>query len=78
MALCKVLFVVGQYGSEYELPKSDLYKKPFLIEFQQNVWKLFWGYMDMSIYDRLCGLVVRVPGYRSRDPAFDSQRYQFF
>jgi hypothetical protein len=26
--------------------------------------------------DRLCGLVVRVPGYRSRDPGFDSQRYQ--
>jgi hypothetical protein len=26
--------------------------------------------------DRLCDLVVRVPGYRSRDPRFDSQRYQ--
>jgi hypothetical protein len=22
--------------------------------------------------DRLCGLVVRVPGYRSRDPGFES------
>jgi hypothetical protein len=28
--------------------------------------------------DRLCGLVVRVPGYRSRGPGFDSQRYQIF
>jgi hypothetical protein len=28
--------------------------------------------------DRLCGLVVRVPGYRSRDPVFDSRRYQIF
>jgi hypothetical protein len=28
--------------------------------------------------DRLCGLVVRVPGYRSRGPAFDSRRYQIF
>jgi hypothetical protein len=28
--------------------------------------------------DRLCGLVVRVPGYRSRGPRFDSQRYQIF
>jgi hypothetical protein len=28
--------------------------------------------------DRLCGLVVRVPGYRSRDPGFDSRRYQIF
>jgi hypothetical protein len=24
----------------------------------------------------LCGLVVRVPGYRSRGPGFDSLRYQ--
>jgi hypothetical protein len=28
--------------------------------------------------DRLCGLVVRVPGYKSRDRGFDSQRYQIF
>jgi hypothetical protein len=28
--------------------------------------------------DRLCGLVIRVPGYRSRDPGFDSRRYQIF
>jgi hypothetical protein len=28
--------------------------------------------------DCLCGLVVRVPGYRSRGPEFDSRRYQNF
>jgi hypothetical protein len=28
--------------------------------------------------DRLCGLVVRVSGYRSRDPRFDSRLYQIF
>jgi hypothetical protein len=29
--------------------------------------------------DRLfCGLVVRVPGYRSKDPGFDTRRYQIF
>jgi hypothetical protein len=28
--------------------------------------------------DRLCGLVVRVPGYGSRHPAFYSRRYQIF
>jgi hypothetical protein len=28
--------------------------------------------------DRLCSLVVRVPGYRSRGPEFDSRRYQIF
>jgi hypothetical protein len=29
-------------------------------------------------FDRLCGLVVRVPGYRSRSPGFDFRRYQIF
>jgi hypothetical protein len=29
-------------------------------------------------FDRLCGLVVRVPGYRSRGPGFDSRQYQNF
>jgi hypothetical protein len=28
--------------------------------------------------DRLCGLVVRVSGYRSRGPGFDSWLYQIF
>jgi hypothetical protein len=28
------------------------------------------------VHDRLCGLVVRVPAYRSKDPAFDSWCYQ--
>jgi hypothetical protein len=32
----------------------------------------------LNISDRLCGLVVRVPGYRSRGPRFDSRRYQIF
>jgi hypothetical protein len=33
---------------------------------------------NISITDRLCGLVVRVPGYRLRGPGFNSQRYQIF
>jgi hypothetical protein len=32
----------------------------------------------INICDNLCGLVVRVTGYRSRDPEFDSQRYKIF
>jgi hypothetical protein len=30
------------------------------------------------IIDRLYGLVVSVPGYRSRGPGFESWRYQIF
>jgi hypothetical protein len=29
-----------------------------------------------QLHDRLCGLVVRVPGYRSGSPGFDSRYYQ--
>jgi hypothetical protein len=28
--------------------------------------------------DRLCGLVVKVSGYTSRGPGFDSRRFQIF
>ena len=28
--------------------------------------------------DRLCGLVVRIPGYRYRGLGFDSRRYRIF
>jgi hypothetical protein len=31
-----------------------------------------------SEFDRLCGLVVRVSGYRSRGPGFDSRLFQIF
>ena len=30
------------------------------------------------VVDRLCGLVVRVSGYRYRGPGFDPRRYQIF
>ena len=32
----------------------------------------------LVVADRLCGLVVRVSGYRYRGPGFDSRRYQIF
>jgi hypothetical protein len=34
--------------------------------------------LDLLFYDRLCGLVVRVPRCRTRGPGFDSRRYQIF
>jgi hypothetical protein len=32
----------------------------------------------VNIRDRLCGLVARVSGYRSRGPGFDSRHFQIF
>jgi hypothetical protein len=38
-----------------------------------------YKFLSGSAYsDHLCGLVVRVPGYKSRDSRFDSRRYQIF
>jgi hypothetical protein len=31
-----------------------------------------------SAVNRLCGLVVRVPGYKAKGPGFDSRHYQIF
>jgi hypothetical protein len=39
-------------------------------------WPLF-QFLN-PIHDRLCGLVVRVPRYRSWGPGFDSRRYRIF
>jgi hypothetical protein len=36
------------------------------------------SFAPYSEVDRLCGIVVSVPGYRSRCHGFDSQQYQFF
>ena len=37
-------------------------------------------FLDVMVVrlDRLCGLVVRVSGYRCRGLGFDSRRYQIF
>jgi hypothetical protein len=35
-------------------------------------------FLPTNIHDHLCGLVVRVSGYRSRGPGLDSQRFQIF
>jgi hypothetical protein len=41
---------------------------------------IFKGFISCiyTVIDRLCGLLVRVPGYRSRGPGDDSRRYQIF
>ena len=40
-------------------------------------WIYVYKYIYIYIY-RLCGLVVRVSGYRYRGPGFDPRRYQIF
>jgi hypothetical protein len=44
----------------------------------QSLFSIIIYLFDCEIEDRLCGLVVRVPGYRSKGPVFDSRRYQIF
>jgi hypothetical protein len=34
--------------------------------------------MFITFFDRLCGLVIRVSGYRSRGPGFESRRHHIF
>jgi hypothetical protein len=41
----------------------------------RNVREFLRYYM---VSDRLCSLLIRVPGYRSRCPGFDSRHYQIF
>jgi hypothetical protein len=44
---------------------GDQYSSPNIVQF-------------MKVRDRLCGLVVRVSGYRYRGLGFDPRRYQIF
>jgi hypothetical protein len=45
-------------------------------EFEHGVYR--WIFYNCVGGGPLCGLVIRVPGYRSRGPEFDSRRYQSF
>jgi hypothetical protein len=41
-----------------------------------SIFTSFSIFLCMGSGDRLCGLVVRVSGYRSGGPGFDSRPYQ--
>jgi hypothetical protein len=46
---------------------------------EEHNYKCFRAPKDILTYgERLCGPVIRVPGYRSRGPGFDSRPYQIF
>jgi hypothetical protein len=51
-----------------------------LLHYQDTIITAELPHIKLRLYvillDRLCGQVVRVPGYRSRGPGFDSRRYQ--
>ena len=50
-----------------------------IIDSEMRENKYFWNLMWLlAKNDRLCGLVVRVSGYRYRGPGFDPRRYQIF
>jgi hypothetical protein len=56
---------------DYNMERADTRN----IRFEINCDNFISKYI---IFDRLCGLVVRVSSYRSRGPGFDSRPYQIF
>jgi hypothetical protein len=60
-----------KYISEYEEHALNYYGDEFICIISFKI-------IIILFMDRLCGLVVRVSGYRSRGPGFDSRPYQIF
>jgi hypothetical protein len=54
------------------------YKVSYINSRMCRICFLFVVYYVHIYIDHLCGLVVRVPGYKSTGPGFDSQHYQIF
>ena len=71
------LFFVFLEGTK---PNADLRLRNRLLPFL--FYDLSFQFLNLhlliSVWDRLCGLVVRVSGYRYRGLGFDSRRYQIF
>jgi len=71
------------YNAIFYIHKNNLtsfYSLPILILSHYNINNILYTYIYIYIInlDRLCGLVVRVSGYRYRGPGFDPRRYQIF
>jgi len=66
-----VQWVPGLSGGGKVRPGCDADPSPLLVprlKYRRTI----------PLFDRLCGLVVRVSGYRYRGLGFDSRRYQIF
>ena len=56
-----------------------MYSPVFHIEIIiSSIHYYYYYYYYYYYFDRLCGLVVRVSGYRYRGLGIDSRRYQIF
>jgi hypothetical protein len=61
------------------LPTENICGFLISIDYVDKIRTSKYKYISVCNFrDRLCGLVVRVPGYRSSGSGFDSRRYQIF
>jgi hypothetical protein len=65
----------GGGGYNGKLSTHNFWQKSMLMDGKSL---FFLAKSLIYVFDRLCGLVVRVSGYRSRGPGFDSRRFQIF
>jgi hypothetical protein len=75
---CYLLYLV--HMALFSLSLFNLIIRIMLSVFYVGIYwfNFFFCFCVHLSVDRLCGLVVRVPGYRSRGPGFDSRLYQIF
>jgi hypothetical protein len=67
---------------EHETLHVIIFPEVTLVSISNASWILVHTFKTLILFclrcDRLCCLVIRVPGYGSRDSVFDSWRYQIF
>jgi hypothetical protein len=83
--LSRIVFIRCSYGRCVVFFQIFMLSRKVLAVAQLTGGRLSECYVRISLFaislphtDRLCGLVVRVSGYRYRGLGFDSRRYQIF
>jgi hypothetical protein len=88
-SFCEHVFVTTNHFHAFPWIRASLYKEPWGLFKDSFVRQMSFKAVRDSEWvevsprlvrdsDCLCGLVVRVPAYRSIDPGFDSRRYHIF